>query len=55
MKINILNSIQLNEVRKEDDLYFIGPFWIIGKSVEDINNGNFSLICEKFLINWGGG
>lgn len=54
MKINILNSIQLNEVHKEDNLYLIGPFWIIGKSIEDINNGEFSLICEKFLLNWEG-
>ena len=29
------------EMRKEDDLYLVGPFWIIGKSVEEINKGNF--------------
>ena len=44
----------LTEVRKEDDLYLIGPFWIIGKSLAVINDGNFDILSEKFLINWEG-
>lgn len=46
--------IPINEVRKEDDLYFIGPFWIIGRSLADINSDNFEIISEKFLVNWDG-
>ena len=54
-KLNkIFEEEQLNEVRKEEDLYLIGPFWIIGKSLDDINRGNFDFISEKFLIDWEG-
>ena len=43
------------EMRKEDDLYFVGPFWIIGKSVEEINKGNFELLAPtKVLVNYDG-
>ena len=31
-------------VRKEDDIYYQGAFWIIGESVRDIKNGNFKII-----------
>lgn len=46
--------IPINEVRKEDDLYFIGPFWVIGQSLTEINSNNFEVISEKFLIDWDG-
>lgn len=46
--------MKLVEVRKEDDLYFIGPFWIIGNSLSEINKGNFNLIAEKFLVDYNG-
>ena len=39
----------LNEVKKEDDFYFQGAFWITGKSIKDIIRGNFELLCEKRL------
>ena len=44
----------LNEVRKEDDLYYCGPFWIIGNSVKDIFKGNFNIIGEKIAVNFKG-
>lgn len=50
----ICEEEQLNEVRKEEDLYLMGPFWIIGKSLADINKGNFDFLPEKFLIDWEG-
>ena len=50
----ICEEEQLHEVRKEDDLYLIGPFWIIGKSLTDINKGDFTFLAEKFLIDWEG-
>ena len=34
-------ELSATEVKKEDDFYFVGPFWIIGQSVEEINKGNF--------------
>lgn len=40
--------MKLNEVRKEDELYFQGPFWIEGESVRDIKLGNFNLISFKY-------
>lgn len=30
-------------VRKEDDLYYQGPFWIVGDSVDSIMRGNFTI------------
>lgn len=33
----------LKEVRKQDDLYYQGAFWIRGNSVLDIKRGNFKI------------
>lgn len=44
----------LNETRKEDNLYFAGPFWIIGNSLDEINKGNFEIIEEKYLVYYDG-
>lgn len=44
----------LNEVRKEDDLYFEGIFWVIADSVEEIYNGNYNIISEKFAVDYNG-
>lgn len=44
----------LREVKSEDDLYFQGPFWIFGKSLEDINNGNFTIVSERYLVDYDG-
>lgn len=48
-------ELSATEVKKEDDFYFVGPFWIIGQSVEEINRGNFELLAPtKVLVNWDG-
>ena len=44
----------INEVRKEDDLFYQGPFWIIANSFLDILRGNFSIIGSKFECNYAG-
>lgn len=44
----------LNEVRKEDDIYYQGPFWIVGDSVVEIFRGKFSLIGEKYPVSYEG-
>lgn len=44
----------LTETRKEDNLYFAGPFWIIGDSLDEINNGEFEIIEEKYLVYYDG-
>lgn len=31
------------EVRKEDDIYYQGAFWVVGESVHDIKTGNFKI------------
>ena len=46
--------MKLNEIRKEDDFYLIGPFWIISKSLEDLNKGHFWIPCRTFLVDWEG-
>ena len=43
---------QLNEVRKEDDIYFSGAFWIIADSFRDILiNNNISIVGEQIATN----
>ena len=44
----------LNEIRKEDDNYFCGPFWIIANSFGDILGGNFQLESIKYLCDFSG-
>ena len=44
----------LNEVRKEDDVYYQGAFWIIGSSVKDIKCGSFTIIGEKLESDYEG-
>lgn len=42
------------EVRKEDDLYFVGPFWIVGNSLKEIFKGNYKILSEKSLYTYDG-
>ena len=42
---------QLNEIKKEDDLYFNGCFWIVAESFKDILIGNFKLEGIRYLVN----
>lgn len=44
----------VNEVRKEDDLYFEGPFWIISLSMEELNKGNFTILSNQYLVDFYG-
>lgn len=44
----------INEVRKEDELYFQGPFWIISESQIEINRGNFEIIGERIPVDYTG-
>lgn len=46
--------MQLNEVRKEDDLYYNGVFWVVADSVIDILKGNFKLVGKKFPVDYEG-
>ena len=40
--------------RKEDELYYQGPFWIIADTFKDIHRGNFELLGEKLECNYNG-
>ena len=35
--------MELKEVRKEDNIYYQGAFWIIGDNVKYIKRGNFTI------------
>lgn len=41
-------------VRKDENLYFQGPFWIIADSFKDILKGDHTLKCYKFLSDYHG-
>lgn len=41
-------------VRKEDDMYYQGPFWIIGDSFLDILRGKFQLLAERYECDFSG-
>lgn len=45
---------QITEVRKEDDFYFKGPFWVIAESVKDILSNSYNLLCDKELCTYEG-
>lgn len=44
----------LKEVRKEYEIYFQGPFWIIADSQININKGKFEIIGEKIPVDFTG-
>lgn len=46
--------MQVAEVRKEDNFYFKGPFWVIADSVHSILMGDYELLCEKELCTYEG-
>lgn len=41
-------------VRKEDDSYYQGAFWIVGDSVKDIKRGNFQIVGVQILSDFNG-
>ena len=44
----------LSEVRKEDDYYYKGAFWVIADSVPDILVGKFTIDGSKILCSYEG-
>lgn len=58
IKINTKQLIEsykeLYEVRKEDELYFNGAFWIFADSYEDILKGNFEIDGTRIPVNFNG-
>ena len=38
------------EVTREEDLYYQGAFWIVGKSLDDILSGNFEIVIGSKLL-----
>lgn len=40
--------------RKEDEIYYQGPFWIIADSFKDIHRGKFQIIGEPLPCNYSG-
>ena len=46
--------MKIQESRKEDELYFKGPFWIVADSVKDILSNNYTLLCDKELCTYEG-
>lgn len=46
--------MKIAETRREDNLYFKGPFWVIANSVHDILIGNYELLCDKELCTYDG-
>lgn len=47
-------KFKLNETKKEDDLYFNGCFWVIADSFEDIIHNKYTLLCNKYLVDFSG-
>lgn len=45
---------KISETRKEDELYFKGPFWVAGISKQEIENGNYIILSEKELCTYDG-
>lgn len=45
---------RINETRKEDEFYFKGPFWCLASSVDELNKGNYILLCDKELCSYEG-
>ena len=55
MENNVFEQLnKLDESRKEYDIYFKGPFWIIADSVRDIVRGNFKLETIKTACTYDG-
>lgn len=46
--------MEVKAVRKEDDMFYQGPFWIIGDSVKDIYKGRFEIVGIGFPVDVNG-
>ena len=40
--------------RKEDELYYQGPFWIVADTFKDVHRGRFIIIGDKLLCDYHG-
>ena len=45
---------RLVESPKEEEIYLVGTFWIVAKSVRDILKNNFKIIGEKHYVDYNG-
>lgn len=48
------NFKKINDVRREDDQYYEGCFWIIANTFEDIIKNKFNIEYSKYLVNYEG-
>ena len=46
--------MKIAEARKEDELYFKGPFWIVADSIKAIHSGRYKIIGAKYLCDFNG-
>lgn len=46
--------VKIFGVRKEDEVYYQGAFWIVGDSVRDIKRGNFEIIGIQIASDYKG-
>lgn len=46
--------MKILSVRKDEEYYYEGPFWILSNSVKDIHRGNFELLSVKFVCDYDG-
>lgn len=46
--------MKLVEVKREEDLYYSGCFWVVANTFEDIIKGNFKLLVDKYLVDYEG-
>lgn len=44
----------LSEIRRDEDLYYSGPFWIECNSVKDMLHGDFHLISTRYPTDYHG-
>lgn len=46
--------MKVSETRKEDNLYFKGPFWVVAEDVAHILSNDYVLVCDKELCTYDG-
>lgn len=46
--------MRLDEIRKEDDIYYQGAFWIKGDSINNIKKGQFEIIGVELPCDYNG-
>ncbi|MEG2541051.1 MAG: hypothetical protein RSB59_04685 [Clostridia bacterium] len=46
--------MEVNAVRKEDEIYFEGTWWLIAKSMDDLLMGNYEIVGEMYSVDYNG-